>query len=311
MKVLITGGAGFIGSNIQSRLLAEGHDVAVVDNLVTGFRHNVEPRTRFYEMDIRDATLADVLATERPDAVVHHAAQMDVRASVTDPQYDASVNIQGSLNLLEACRAVGVTRFLYASTGGAVYGEPERLPVDETHVIRPMCPYGVSKHTFEHYLDLYHDLYDLAPLTLRYPNVYGPRQDPHGEAGVVAIFSLQMLNDLTPTIFGDGTKTRDYVYIDDIVEANFQGLTGAAVGTYNLGWGKEVTDYEIFEAVRDAVGCSVEPSYAPKRLGEIDRICLNAARAERELGWKPTITVREGIRKAVSYYREQGKRHTL
>jgi UDP-glucose 4-epimerase len=311
MKVLITGGAGFIGSNVQSRLLSEGHDVVIVDNLVTGFRRNVEPESTFYELDIRDESLGDVFIAEKPDAVIHHAAQMDVRASVRDPQYDASVNIQGSLNLLEGCRQAGCDRILYASTGGAVYGEPEYLPVGEDHPLRPMCPYGVSKHTVEHYLELYHQLHGLQYLTLRYPNVYGPRQDPHGEAGVVAIFSLQMLQGRTPTIFGDGTKTRDYVFIGDIVEANLLGLATSRVGTYNLGWGKEVTDYEVFAAVRDAVGSSVEPEYAPKRPGEIDHISLDATRGKAALEWEPTVPLQDGIRLSVRYYREEGAKHSL
>lgn len=311
MKVLITGGAGFIGSNVQSRLLELGHNVVVVDNLVTGFRRNVDPAAAFYELDIRDEALLEAFERERPDAVIHHAAQMDVRASVRDPQYDASVNIQGSLNLLEACRATAVSRFLYASTGGAVYGEPEYLPVDEQHPIRPMCPYGVSKHTLEHYLHLYHQLYGLQYLTLRYPNVYGPRQDPHGEAGVVAIFSLQMLRGQKPTIFGDGTKTRDYVYVDDIVEANVLGLSGTTVGTYNLGWGTPVTDLEVFDEVRRATGVTLEPCYAAKRLGEIDHICLDASKARMELEWKPVVSFRQGVDRAVDYYRREGGKHDL
>ncbi len=311
MKVVITGGAGFIGSNVQSRLLALGHEVVVVDNLSTGFRRNVDPAAIFYELDIRDRGLLEAFEKERPDAVSHHAAQMDVRASVRDPGYDASVNVQGSLNLLEACRATEVRRFLYASTGGAVYGEPDYLPVDENHPIRPMCPYGVSKHTFEHYLELYHDLYGLQYLNLRYPNVYGPRQDPHGEAGVVAIFSLQMLRGQTPTIFGDGTKTRDYVYIDDIVDANVLGLGSSVVGTYNLGWGKPVTDFQVFDEVRRATGFALEPRYAAKRLGEIDHICLDASRARTKLGWEPTVSFAEGVAHAVAYYRCEGNKHDL
>jgi UDP-glucose 4-epimerase len=311
MKVLITGGAGFIGSNVQSRLLELGHDVVVVDNLATGFRHNVDPATIFHELDIRHETLLAMFEEEKPDAVIHHAAQMDVRASVRDPQYDASVNIQGSLNLLEACRATGVERFLYASTGGAVYGEPEYLPVDERHPVRPMCPYGVSKHTVEHYLELYHELYGLQYLILRYPNVYGPRQDPHGEAGVVAIFSLQMLRGQTPTIFGDGSKTRDYVFIDDVVEANVLGLDGTAVGTYNLGRGTPVTDYQVFDEVRRATGFTLEPRYAAKRLGEIDHISLDASRARAELGWEPAVSFGEGVVRAVDYYRREGDKHTV
>lgn len=304
MTVLVTGGAGFIGSHIQDRLVALGHRVVVVDNLSTGRRENVNQASVFYELDIRDRRLREVFETHRPEIVFHLAAQIDVRRSVREPLYDADVNVLGSLHLLELAKEFEVKKIVYASTGGAIYGEPEYLPADESHPINPISQYGVSKHTVEHYLHLYWQNHGIPYLALRFPNVYGPRQDPHGEAGVVAIFTVQMLTGVQPTIFGDGTKTRDYVYVDDIVEANVAALERDGVGVYNLGWGREVTDQAIFEAVRDAVGCRVQPRYAPRRLGEVERICLDATLAQHELGWRPRVPLAEGVGRAVAFYRE-------
>ncbi|MBN1424997.1 NAD-dependent epimerase/dehydratase family protein [Candidatus Fermentibacteria bacterium] len=303
MRVLVTGGAGFIGSHIQDALLDAGHEVVVVDDLSTGHRENVSERARFYQLDIRDERLREVFSSHEPEAVFHLAAQMDVRRSVREPIYDAQANILGSIHLLEMCRMHGARRIVYASTGGAIYGEPEHLPADENHPINPISQYGISKHTVEHYLRLYWQNHGVSYLALRFPNVYGPRQDPHGEAGVVAIFSLQMLTGIQPVIFGDGSKTRDYVFIKDIVRANLIGLDGTVVGVYNLGWGTEVTDFTIFDTVRAAVGSNVEPRYAPRRLGEVERICLDARRAKQDLGWTPEIALDTGIARAVEYYR--------
>lgn len=303
MRVLVTGGAGFIGSHIQDALVAAGHEVVVVDNLSSGHRENVNGRAAFHQLDIADSRLRDVFASCRPEAVFHLAAQIDVRRSVREPLYDASANILGSIHLLEMCRAFGTRRIVYASTGGAIYGDPEYLPADEDHPVNPISQYGISKHTVEHYLRLYWQNHGISYLALRFPNVYGPRQDPHGEAGVVAIFSLQMLTGIQPVIFGDGTKTRDYVYVDDIVEANLIGLNNEVVGIYNLGWGTEITDQTIFDMVRAAVGAQVAPRYEARRLGEVERICLDAGRARQELGWTPRVSLETGIGRAVEYYR--------
>ncbi|MCU0611651.1 MAG: GDP-mannose 4,6-dehydratase [Candidatus Eisenbacteria bacterium] len=303
MRVLVTGGAGFIGSQIQDELLSRGHEVVVVDDLSTGHRENVNTRAVFQQLDIGDERLGEVFAAYRPEAVFHLAAQMDVRRSVREPVYDAQVNILGSLRLLELCRQHGTRRVVYASTGGAIYGEPEYLPADESHPINPISQYGISKHTVEHYLRLYWQNHGVSYLALRFPNVYGPRQDPHGEAGVVAIFSLQMLTGTQPVIFGDGSKTRDYVFIGDIVRAGLIGLDSTVVGVYNLGWGNEITDLTIFDTVRRAIGINVEPRFAPRRLGEVERICLDARRAREDLGWLPTVSLEEGIARAVEYYR--------
>jgi len=308
VRALVTGGAGFIASHVSDRLLQDGHSVAVVDNLATGKRENLPAGATFHEMDVRSPALADVFAGEKPDIVFHHAAQMDVRKSVTDPRYDADVNLLGTLNLLENCREHGVGKVVYAGTGGAMFGEAAYLPVDEQHPIRPISPYGVSKHTVEHYLYAYHVNFGLDFTVLRYPNVYGPRQDPHGEAGVVAIFALQLLSGARPRIFGDGTKTRDYCFVADIVEANMLAMERGSAGLYNIGRGVEVSDREIFEAVRDAVGVPVEPEYAPPRPGEVEHIALDASLARAELGWEWTIDLAEGVGLAVDFYRNQTER---
>jgi len=304
MRVLITGGAGFIGSHLVDRLLAEDHHVSVVDNLATGKRENLDPGSILYPVDIRDEGLADIFAEARPEVVFHLAAHIDVTRSVRDPAYDASINILGSLNLLECCRRQRVRRLVYSGTGGALFGEPRYLPVDEAHPIDPISPYGISKHTVEHYLYAHHVNHGLEYTVLRYPNVYGPRQDPHGEAGVVAIFSLQMLSGQQPVIFGDGSKTRDYCYVSDIVDANVIALNSQANGVYNLGRGIEVSDLEIFEAVRAAVGVDIAPVYAPVRPGEVEHIALDASRAKQELGWTWKVGLNEGVAAAVAHSRE-------
>jgi UDP-glucose 4-epimerase len=235
--------------------------------------------------------------------VFHHAAHADVTRSVRDPEHDASVNVLGSLNLLECCRASGVQKFVYASTGGALYGEPCYLPADESHPINPVCPYGVSKHVVEQYLFTYGANHHLDYTVLRYPNVYGPRQDPHGEAGVVAIFAVQLLTGRQPVIFGDGSKTRDYCNVADIVEANILALTSQAGSIYNLGRGIEVTDLEVFEGVRQAVSSKTAPVFAAVRPGEVEHIALDPAKAERELGWRWKVDLSAGIAEAVEYYR--------
>ena len=308
MKILVTGGAGFIGSHIVDALVKGGHEVAVVDDLSMGKREQVHPSARFYRVDIRDRqALEEVFRAERPEVVNHHAAQADLRRSMSEPSFDASVNIVGSLNLLECSLAHKVRKFINISSGGAVYGEPQRLPVDELHPIHPASVYGVSKYAVEQYLRLF-DGFGLDYTILRYANVYGPRQNPAGEAGVVAIFSRQMLAGEWSTILGDGKKTRDYVDVDDIVAANLLAMTEkrASGRSYNVGLGREVSDRQIFELVRRAVGATVEPILASKRPGEIDRICLDASLVKAELGWEPTIFLEEGISRSVAFYHAEG-----
>jgi len=303
MRILVTGGAGFIGSNVVDMLLGEGHEVAVVDNLSTGRRGNLNPKAVFYEVDIRSEELACALRDFKPDAVDHHAAQIDVRKSVETPVYDADVNVLGGINLLEACRSAGVRRIIYASTGGAIYGEPDYLPADERHPERPICHYGVSKHALEHYLYLYRHLYGLEFVALRYANVYGPRQDPLGEAGVNAIFIGKMLAGQSPTIFGDGEQVRDYVFVEDVARANLAALNCDSGLYVNVGTGVGTTVNEVFRAVASAVGFDGEPIYAPQRAGEILRVILDARLARKVLGWKPSVSFKEGIARTVTWHR--------
>ncbi len=312
MKILVTGGAGFIASNLVDGLISRGYDVIIVDNLSTGKEKNINPKAVFFKEDICNAEgLEKIFSEERPDIVSHHAAQVDLRRSVREPLYDAQINILGSLNLINLSGRYNVKKFVYASTGGAVYGEPEYLPVDEKHPIAPQSQYGVSKHTVEHYLFVFRQTHNLHYTVLRYPNVYGPRQDPHGEAGVVAIFTEQMLEGRQPTIFGDGTKTRDYVYVDDIISANISVMFGPVSlqdNIYNIGWGKEIKDIDVFESVRDALCLDVRPAFDVKRPGEIDRICLNSSKAAVELGWSPEVRLQDGVKRTTDYYKDN-RRH--
>ncbi len=302
MKVLVTGGAGFIGSHVVDGLIEDGHSVAVVDDLSTGKREHVDAQARFYKLDIRSPDLDEIFAQERPDLVTHHAAQADVRRSMADPCFDAEVNILGSLNLLECARKHSVKKLVYASTGGAVYGEPLYLPCDENHPLNAVCPYGISKHTVEHYLYLYDQNYGLGYTILRYPNVYGPRQDPFGEAGVVAIFSRQMVRGEQVTINGSGEQERDFVYVADIVRANILAMDKGAGQIYNLGSGVGTSINQLFAMMKGVTGYGKEPIYGPPKPGETFKIYLDAEKARRELGWEPLIGLREGLERTVEFF---------
>ena len=303
MKVLVTGGAGFIASHVVARYLDHGFQVVIVDDLSTGRLSNLDPRAAFYRLDIRSPSLAEVFDKERPDYVNHHAAQMDVRRSVAQPLFDADVNILGSINLIECAKRFQVKRFIYISTGGAVFGEPEYLPCDEDHPIHPICQYGISKHTVEHYLYLYQVNYGLNYTVLRYPNVYGPRQDPHGEAGVVAIFTGQMLADQQVFINGDGEQQRDFVYVGDCARANLLALTREADGIYNLGTGRGTSINEIFQALKNITGYQRPAAYRPAKLGETRRIYLDASKARQRLEWSPEVELEAGLADTVAYFR--------
>ncbi|HXF85226.1 MAG TPA: SDR family oxidoreductase [Anaerolineales bacterium] len=303
-KILVTGGAGFIGSHVVDLFLEHGYEVVILDDLSTGRASNINPRAKFYQMDIRDPKVRDIFAVERPDFVSHHAAQIDVRRSVAQPLFDADVNILGSLNIIECAKEFGIKRFIYISTGGAVYGEPEYLPCDENHPVNPICQYGASKHTVEHYLYMYHVNYGLKYTVLRYPNVYGPRQDPHGEAGVVAIFTGKMLAGEPVTINGDGEQTRDFVYVGDCARANYLAITvDHQPAIYNLGWGKPTSVNEIFSALAKITGYALPPNYGPAKVGETRHIYLDAAKAQRDLGWTPTLSLEEGLERTVEYFK--------
>jgi len=299
LKVLVTGGAGFIGSHVVDALIEEGHMVLVVDNLSTGKKEHLNPEATFYQLDIRSPELEDVFRREKPDLVNHHAAHVNVRHSVDDPRHDAEVNIAGSLNLLECARRHGVRNFVYASSGGAIYGEPEYLPCDEKHPLNPLCPYGVSKLTVESYLFVYGHTYGLRYVILRYPNVYGPRQDPTGEGGVVAIFARQMVRGEGVVINGSGEQERDFVYVDDIVRANrlAQDLLHGQI--YNLGTGVGTSVNELFALMAAMTGYDAEPTYVPPKTGETFKIYLNATKARVELGWQAEVGLHEGLRRTI------------
>lgn len=304
-KILVTGGAGFIGSHVVDLFLEKGYEVVILDDLSTGRESNLNPKARFYKMDIRDPKVREIFEAERPDYVSHHAAQMDVRRSVAQPLLDADINILGSINLIECANEFGVKRFVYISTGGAVYGEPERVPCEETDAINPICQYGASKHTVEHYLFMYNVNYGLKYTVLRYPNVYGPRQDPHGEAGVVAIFTGRMMAGEPVTINGDGEQTRDYVYVGDCARANYLAVTVAhEPGIYNLGWSRPTSVNQIFVSLAKATGYPLPVNYGPAKVGETRHIYLNAAKANKDLGWEPTLNLDEGLANTVAYFRE-------
>ena len=301
MKVLVTGGAGFIASNVVDLYLEHGFEVVIVDDRSTGRAANLNPAAAFYRMDIRSPQLAQVFEKERPDFVNHHAAQMDVRRSVAQPIFDADVNVLGSINVIECARQFQVKRMIYISTGGAVFGEPEYLPCDENHPINPICQYGASKHTVEHYLFMYHANYGLNYTVLRYPNVYGPRQDPRGEAGVVAIFTGQMLAGQQVAINGDGEQQRDFVYVGDCAQANLLALTQETEsGIYNLGSGKGTSVNEIFAALKKVTGYERDAIYKPAKVGETRRIYLDARKARREFGWSPTVGLEDGLARTVA-----------
>ena len=309
MRVLVTGGAGFIGSHLVDALVERGHDVSIVDDLSAERSGFINPHARFHEVSITDVDgLSRVFAEERPEAVSHNAAQISVRSSMADPSFDAQVNVVGSVNVLQLAVTHGCERVLFASTG-AVYSEPVHLPMDESHPAVPASAYGTSKLAVESYLRLYSEVHGLQYVAFRCGNVYGPRQDPGGEAGVVPIFASRMLSGRQVTIYGDGSKTRDYVYISDVVEANLAAmrLPGAAQ-VLNLARGVEVSDYEVFDLVRSAVGSNVEPVYAEKRPGEVDRVCIDSSRASEVLGWTPTVEPAEGIRRTVEHLRAESRR---
>ncbi len=306
MKLVVTGGAGFIGSHVVDALVNAGHRVAIVDNLATGARAWVNPAARLYEMDVRSARLADVFEAERPDAVAHLAAQAAVPRSVTDPAFDASVNILGGLNVLECCRRYGVGRIVYSSTGGAAYGDTERIPTAEDHPAQPVAPYGVSKVALEMYLAAAEGLCGIRAVSLRYANVYGPRQNYAGEAGVVAIFCHRLLHGEVPTINGDGEQTRDYVYVEDIAAANLRALDRADVtGAINIATGVETSVNAMYRALIDGAGLAVEAHHGPARAGEQRRSCLDADLARRRLDWAPTVSLSEGLTRTFSFFKRQ------
>lgn len=303
MKVLVTGGAGFIGSNLADALIENGHDVVVVDNLYMGQTQNLHPKVKFYLMDIRSPELAKVFDLEKIDVVYHEAAQMDVRKSVEDPMFDAEVNVSGTLNLLQNSLKHKIKRFIFASTGGAIYGEQDYFPADEEHPTRPCSPYGITKMTVEKYLYYYNLIFDLNYTILRYANVYGPRQNPHGEAGVVAIFIKRMMNGEQPIINGDGKQTRDFVYVGDVVRANLLALEKGLNDIFNVGTGIESDVNRIFREVNRLIGKNVAEKHGPAKEGEQMRSVISYDKTKTKLGWEPQVNLADGLAKTVAYFK--------
>jgi UDP-glucose 4-epimerase len=306
MNILITGGAGFIGSNVADRFISEGHDVIIVDNLITGKLKNINPKAKFHKIDIRDREgLENIFKENKIDIINHHAAQMDVRKSVDDPIYDADVNILGSLNLLQLAVKYKIKRFIFASTGGAVYGEQDYFPADEGHPQNPLSPYGISKLALEKYLYFYKMTYSLNYTILRYANVYGPRQDPHGEAGVVAIFAKKILKGEQPVINGDGGQTRDYTFVEDVVDANMLSVKKDINGIYNIGTGIETSVNELCGIMLKSAGVNIKPVHGPAKMGEQRRSVISSKKINLEFGWIPKYSLKDGISKTINFFKDE------
>jgi UDP-glucose 4-epimerase len=308
MNILITGGAGFIGSSIAEAYLKRGHEIVIIDDLSTGLLENVPRGATFYQMDIRDEGIEDILQRHGIEIVNHHAAQIDVRRSVLDPKYDLSVNVLGSINLIEAGIRRGIRRFVFASTGGAIYGEQDYFPADERHPTAPCSPYGITKLTVEKYLHYYRVEKGLTYTVLRYTNVYGPRQNPHGEAGVVAIFCDKMLNGSDPIINGDGMQTRDYVFVEDVVRANLLAVEMKGCETYNVCTGIESTVVDIFNDLNKGFAIPFPETHGPAKAGEQRRSVCTFAKINGALGWAPTVRIDEGLSRTLEFFREKAGR---
>jgi UDP-glucose 4-epimerase len=306
MKVVVTGGAGFVGSHVVEHLIDAGHEVVVLDSLVGGKRSNVHPGARLREVDIRDGdAVKAAFAAERPEVVSHQAAQASVKVSMENPLLDAQTNIIGTINILEACRAHGVRKVVYAGTGGAAVGEPKYLPVDEAHPAEPLSIYGADKYFVEHYCRIYRDTWGMDITRLRYANVYGPRQDPFGEAGVIAIFARRMLDNGDPIVNGDGEQERDYVYVGDIARANLLAIEKGGAGPYHLGTGVGTSVNTLFDRLAELTGYGKPRRHGPAMPGEVFRIFLDISRARAELGWEPQIGLDEGLRRTVESVRAE------
>lgn len=305
--VLVTGGAGFIGSHLVDRFIDLGHRVLVIDDLSTGKLRNMAKNATFYHTNVAHPSVDEIFQSEKPDLVFHLAAQISVVNSVRDPASDAHANVLGTIRLIEASRRYGVEKFIYSSTGGALYGNPEYVPCREDHPIQPLSPYGLSKSVGEQYLDLYRRLYRLRYVSLRYGNVFGPRQEPHGEAGVVAIFAAAMLKGKQPRIYGAGDQERDFVYVDDVVEANVLAMKTGVVGVYNIGTGTGSSVNQIFRVLSQALKFRRKPTHVPDRVGDVWQISLDSSKAKQEMGWEPRVSLNEGLQRTAKHFRELAK----
>ena len=303
-KTLVTGGAGFIGSHVVDRLLELGHQVVVVDDMRSGRLSNLSPEVTLYQTDIADPALEAVFREERPEVVCHYAAQISVPSSMKDPMGDAESNVRGSLNLFQNCVRYGVRKVVYTSSGGAIYGEPSYLPCDETHPVQPLSHYGVSKYAVENYLYVYRLSYGLDYTVLRPSNVYGPRQDPFGEAGVIAIFTQAMLKGRPLVIYGSGEDERDYLYVQDVAEASIMALERGSGEAFNIGTGRGTSVNQIYSLLKEAAAYPGEAAYGPARPGDVSKIYLDAAKARQGLGWEPRFSLEEGLRDTVAWFRQ-------
>lgn len=305
MTILVTGGAGFIGSNIVDAYIEKGHDVVIVDNMSTGVKEYINPKAKFYEMDICDNNISLIFKENKIDIVNHHAAQIDLRKSVEDPKFDINVNIAGSVNLLENARLNGVKKFIFASTGGAIYGEHDYFPADEDHPTKPTAPYGINKNCVEKYLYYYNHVYGMDYVVLRYANVYGPRQNPHGECGVIAIFTDKILAGIQPLINGDGDQTRDYVFVNDVVNANVLALDAKGPVIYNIATTRETDVNYIFDRINHYAGTKFEEKHGPGKLGEQTRSVLSFEKISKELGWQPETDIETGLKVTTEFFKNR------
>ena len=304
MNILVTGGAGFIGSNIVDAYISKGHNVIIVDNMSTGVKDYINPKAKFYELDVCDTGISKVFEENKIDLINHHAAQIDLRKSVDDPAFDINVNIAGSVNLLQNAIKSGVKKFVFASTGGAIYGEHDYFPADEEHPTRPYAPYGINKMCVEKYLYYYNHVYGLDYVVLRYANVYGPRQNPHGECGVIAIFTDKILNGQQPVINGPGDQTRDYVFVNDVVNANVLALDAKGPVIYNVATTKETDVNYIFNRINKFAGTNFEEKHGPAKLGEQKRSVLSYEKIKKELGWTPKTEIEEGLKITTEFFKK-------
>ena len=305
MNILVTGGAGFIGSHVVDAYIADGHMVVVVDDLSSGVKENVNPKAEFYQLDIRSQEIQQVFQRHSFDVVNHHAAQMDVRRSVADPKFDASVNVIGGLNIFESARESGVKKIIFSSTGGAIYGEQDYFPADEEHPVRPLSPYGITKLVTEKYLFYYREIHGIEHVVLRYANIYGPRQNPHGEAGVVAIFAKKMLQGEKPVINGDGKQTRDYTYVGDVVKGNLLALKYSGSNIFNIGTGIETDVTQLFRILRGLLNPTCPEEHGPAKIGEQLRSVISSTKIQHELGWRPSISLSEGLRMTAEFFKKR------